>query len=108
MPASNSLAEMPPPRRTKLIATTVFTLVGALAPIAVALYEHRVHFLTIRIIEILWPSSLVFFPDPTRRFPILISSLSIALNAVIYGIAGFILGALIALLRARTNSARPS
>ncbi|HTV60490.1 MAG TPA: hypothetical protein VMJ93_16575 [Verrucomicrobiae bacterium] len=105
MPAYNSLSESEPARRVKLITTIVFAFVGALSPIGVALYEHRFHLLPIRTIEILWPSSLVFFPDPTRRFPILISSLSIALNAFIYGLAGLVLGALVDVFRGRHASA---
>jgi len=94
-----------PASHTRITATVVFGILGALAPIGVALYEHRVHFLPIRAIEILWPSSMVFFPDPGRRFPILYNALSVGLNAAIYAVVGFVIGVAIEVLRSRANTA---
>lgn len=107
MSTSTSLSEFGPAHRATIVAAIAFAIAGALAPIGVALYEHRFHLLPIRTIEILWPSSIVLFPDPTSRFPILMNSLSIGLNALIYGVTGLILGGLIDVLRGGASSARP-
>lgn len=98
----NSFA--PPPEghcrgRVRAIITVIFAFVGAFAPIGVALYEHRVRFLSFRVIEILWPSSLVFFPDPNRHLPILFNALSVALNSAIFAVIGLALGATIDFFR---------
>jgi hypothetical protein len=99
-----SLETSPPQYGSTVPTATVLGLLGVLAPFAVVLYEHRLGFLPIRVIEILWPSSLLFFPDPTRRFPVLINSLSIALNAAIFAAAGFLLGAFVDFLLFRRRS----
>lgn len=87
--------------RAKTNFALLFAIFGALAPLFVVFYEHRVRFLRIRTIEFLWPSSLIFLPDPARRFPILLNTISLALNALIYAVPGFLLGALIDFLRSR-------
>jgi hypothetical protein len=90
--------------RAKTIAALVFAIFGALAPLIVVFYEHRVRFLPIRTIEFLWPSSLIFLPDPARRFPIVLNTISLALNALIYAIPGFLLGALFDFFRSRKST----
>lgn len=90
--------------RTRTIAALVFAIFGALAPLFVVFYEHHAHFLMIRTIELLWPSSLIFLPDPARRFPILLNTISLALNALMYAIPGFLIGALIDVVRFRRST----
>lgn len=99
MEAPNPPAESARFPRAKTIAALIFAVFGALAPLVVVFYEHRVRFLSIRSIIFLWPSSLIFLPDPARRFPIVLNTISLALNALIYSIPGFLLGALIDFVR---------
>lgn len=103
MDSPTAAAESPRSPRVKAVVALVFAIFGALAPLFVVYYEHRVRFLPIRTIEFLWPSSLIFLPDPARRFPIVLNTISLALNALIYAIPGFLLGALFDFLRSRTS-----
>lgn len=103
MASSTSPPEAASPNPARIVVPVVFAFFGALAPIGVALYQHRVRFLPIRTIEILWPSSLFFLPDPTRALPVLQSAASVALNAAIYAAAGYLLAYLIELIRPRAS-----
>jgi hypothetical protein len=86
----------------------LFALAGAVMPVALAYYEHHVKWLSIRTLQILWPASLLLLPDPGARTAILWNSVSIALNAAIYGLAGFVLGYLLDfLIRGRSPQVLP-
>ncbi|MGA9591816.1 MAG: hypothetical protein WBS18_01870 [Candidatus Acidiferrales bacterium] len=103
-PASPTPAHLAPSRLAPILAV-IFAFVGAVMPVALAYYEHHVKWLAIRTLQILWPASLVLLPDPSARTAILWNSISIALNAVIYGMVGFLLGYALELL-ARGRTAR--
>ncbi|MGH9683470.1 MAG: hypothetical protein ACRD4S_07655 [Candidatus Acidiferrales bacterium] len=78
----------------------VFAAIGAILPLAVVLYEHRVKWLPIDLILALWPSSIVLLPVPSGPSAILWNALSLALNAFVYGILGLIIGSVIRVISA--------
>lgn len=104
METPDSLRESSHSPRAKTVAALLFAIFGALAPLGVVFYEHRIHFLPIRMIEILWPSSLIFLPDPARRFPVFLNTISLTLNAILYAVPGFLLGTLIDFRRTRPST----
>jgi hypothetical protein len=70
----------------------VFAALGAILPLTVVLYEHRVKWLPIDLVLALWPSSIVLLPVPSGPAAILWNAISLALNALIYGVAGIVVG----------------
>lgn len=78
-----------------------FANLGLFLPIAVVFYEHHAKWLPIKLVIALWPASVVLLPDPTGVSAIFLNGLSIALNALVYGLVGMGIGGLIELARAR-------
>ena len=78
-----------------------FAFLGLFLPIGVVYYEHHAGWLPIRLVIALWPASVILLPDPAGVTAIFLNALSLALNALIYGLVGLGIGALIGLARAR-------
>lgn len=78
-----------------------FANLGLFLPIGVVYYEHHSGWLPIKLVIALWPASIILLPDPTGVTAIFLNGLSIALNALIYGLVGMGIGGIIELARAR-------
>lgn len=97
----STTTSQPAKLRLRLRCFLAFAILGLFLPIGVVYYEHHAGWLPIRLVIALWPASVILLPDPTGVAAIFLNALSLALNALIYGLVGLGIGALIGLARAR-------
>lgn len=98
--SSTSKAE-PAELSLRVLLFIAFANLGLFLPIGIVYYEHHAGWLPIKLVIALWPASVILLPDPTGVTAIFLNALSIALNALIYGLVGMGIGGLIELVRAR-------
>lgn len=101
-PKSSSASKTEPAELSLRVRCFIaFANLGLFLPIGVVYYEHHSGWLPIKLVIALWPASIILLPDPTGVTAIFLNALSIALNALIYGLVGMGIGGLIELSRAR-------